>query len=245
MGLGSLLKKVAKVAAPAVGGLLGGPVGASLGSAVSGWLAQDEAYDQTNAINNRAEKLSDRQMEFQRDMSNTAYQRAMKDMRKAGLNPILAYKMGGASTPAGAQPKLYNPAESVATGYQAMQAASNTYAQGAQVEKIGAEIEKIAQETKLNAAQTELLKETVPKVQAEVKRIEADAGFRRAITAIPQMVSDLVGAVRSLGDIADGSALKGAIKDMLTITIKKDSSDYEQEDKPWFDWSWSERRRLQ
>ena len=42
------------------------------------------------------------QMNFQREMSNTSYQRAMEDMRKAGLNPILAGKLGGASTPSGA-----------------------------------------------------------------------------------------------------------------------------------------------
>lgn len=52
------------------------------------------SYNSAQAAKNRA---------WQEQMSNTAYQRAVEDMRKAGINPILAYQQGGASTPGGAQ----------------------------------------------------------------------------------------------------------------------------------------------
>lgn len=62
--------------------------------------------------NKSAKAAAARQMAFQKEMSNTSYQRGMDDMKKAGLNPILAGKVGGASTPTGS---TYNP-ENVATG---------------------------------------------------------------------------------------------------------------------------------
>jgi len=56
--------------------------------------------ENTAAMNyNSAEALANRQ--FQERMSNTSYQRAVEDMKKAGINPILAFANGGASTPGG------------------------------------------------------------------------------------------------------------------------------------------------
>lgn len=64
-------------------------------------------YGQQKA--NKANVSSAReQMRWQEYMSNTQYQRTMKDMEDAGLNPILAAKLGGAGTPSGASAQSQN-----------------------------------------------------------------------------------------------------------------------------------------
>lgn len=54
-------------------------------------------------LQNRSNKReAARNRNWQAQMSNTSWQRAVADMEKAGINPALAYSQGGASTPGGA-----------------------------------------------------------------------------------------------------------------------------------------------
>lgn len=104
------------------------------------------------------------QMAFQAQMSNTSYQRAVHDMQQAGLNPMLAYSRGGASSPAGAAGSGAQGSGAQASGAQASAMATpamqNQWANMAnagqvlqQAEKTAAETENIKAQTRLTSAQ--------------------------------------------------------------------------------------------
>lgn len=85
-------------------------VGGGALSSMYGSYSQAEAQRQANRTNLKiareqmtfSDQQAKAQMAFQERMSGTAYRRSMADMKAAGLNPMLAFSQGGASSPAGA-----------------------------------------------------------------------------------------------------------------------------------------------
>lgn len=64
-------------------------------------MARDFSAQQTSASQLFNANEAQKNREFQLGMSNTQYQRAIGDMRAAGLNPMLAYSQGGAGGASG------------------------------------------------------------------------------------------------------------------------------------------------
>lgn len=62
-------------------------------AALNMWLQQEqEQFNSAEAV---------KQRNWEKQMSDTSYQRVVKDLRKANINPMLAINNGGASTPTG------------------------------------------------------------------------------------------------------------------------------------------------
>lgn len=91
-------------------------IGLGLGTAIAGGLGAAASAFGARDANRRNLQIVREQMAFQERMSNTAFQRGMADMRAAGLNPMLAFSQGGASSPSGAAARMENVGAGVGAG---------------------------------------------------------------------------------------------------------------------------------
>jgi len=155
----SLLSTIGSVA-KSVGGVLS-PIAPIIGGALSYFGGKEQ--------NVASAESAQRQMEFQREASDTSYQRQVADLKSAGINPMLVSRLGGASTPAGAMPQFVNPGAMAAQAYSAAQS-SGAAAQQAQTS------ENLSEPQMANVrAMTAKITEEIKNVPLEGKRLEETA----------------------------------------------------------------------
>lgn len=136
------------------------PAIAGIGSGIANFVG--------SLFQNSAEKeAAQKQMDFQERMSNTSYQRGMADMKAAGLNPILAYSQGGASSAVGAKANVTNPGEAFSKG---VESGSNSAVKSMSMQP---QIDNIKSSTALNVAQME-------KSMAEAKQVNLNSALSAA-----------------------------------------------------------------
>lgn len=141
----------------------------------------------TKLTNQYNKEEAERTRNWEEQMSNTAYQRQVRDMQAAGVNPALMYGgagASGASTPAGAQASAVAPPDF-----------NQSILLGKQAELLDAQKEKTLKEAELTSRETawkdrlneQTLAESASRIgvnTAEIKAKEYDNALKAAQTAL-------------------------------------------------------------
>jgi len=166
-------------------GAVAGPVGSLIGG-----LFGSSAQSQANKANI---KLNRENREWSERMSNTEWQRGVADMKAAGMNPMLAFSQGGASTPNNSAAQVI-PEDAMARGISS--AATQAL---------------MAQQTLANIDLT--------KASAEKARAEAKTAGTTAANAVDRQQAEIAEIRNRTIGITASSQLNDAERDRLNQLI--------------------------
>lgn len=178
-------------------GDLVGNAGSIVGDMVTGG-----GYSQLQS-NRENIQLARESRDWSERMSNSAYQRAVTDMRAAGLNPMLAYQQGGASTPSPTTANVVAPklgaglASSAKSAIELMSSQDNVKADTTLKQKSA---DKTETESALNA-------QLAQKAQANAKESEANTALSNVQAANVAAATPGVNA-RAARDVMDTEVRK-------------------------------------
>ena len=233
----------------AIGGSLGGAIagsggaiGTALGSGISGNIANAQAANRQLLDFNQQKQLQDefntfsanealkvrefnaaeagKSRDWQQYMSSTAHQREVHDLKTAGLNPILAAKYGGASTPSGATASgigpstLQTPAQTLSSVTQLRQVRAQEKRINAETDLIRSQASQTRAQTKLTGAQTGLTTKQEEALDASIANTIAQTRNVDTNTAAKRLEMDIMKEVTLPNGKLDGEKLKLVLEEL-------------------------------